>query len=317
MAIVVCKCDTCKRTIELPVDRKGLETLGRCQITLNCKGFLVRERVLTMHTVGRLPTPDSTGLVDYSPRKVFYKFTQELAYSTWSVVHNLHSVPDVTVFVDDGAGNLVETSNYTLTVIDANSISIVFADPKVGVVHCISRTSGSAQTQTSVAITDFSPRRVSYGNSIAIATDIEGPMQLTVKCSHPIKQTQLEYEFSFTLATNTHTSSPWRYVQRIYDNGGLFYVYSFDISAILMNPILTDGYIVRIVDIKRSDSELRPSASMILLARDPYGVVDRVHDSYVPGSTIAGDTAGAYISQGALYTPASDVKYVYPHLKVV
>ena len=57
---------------------------------------------------------------------VSYKHTQNLAQSTWSITHNLHFMPNVTVF-DSGntqvEGNVVHTDNDSLTIQFSASIS--------------------------------------------------------------------------------------------------------------------------------------------------------------------------------------------------
>ena len=69
MAIVVYNCDTCKREVELPQNKEGLEVIQRCIITAGCRGKLYQTDLKLNHIRGKLP--DSViGLVDWSQREI-------------------------------------------------------------------------------------------------------------------------------------------------------------------------------------------------------------------------------------------------------
>ena len=99
MAIVVYKCDVCKRDIELEQNIKGLENIQRCTITHGCRGKLYQTKVLPDYVRGRLPD-QVAGLDDWRQRTVLYNHEQTIESDSWLVNHNLGTFPSVSVFVN-------------------------------------------------------------------------------------------------------------------------------------------------------------------------------------------------------------------------
>jgi len=99
MAIVVYKCDTCKRDIELIRNIEGLETVQRCVITLGCRGKLYQTKVHPDFTRAALPT-DVLGLDNWLQRKVLHNHEQTIESTEWLVTHELGTFPAISVFVD-------------------------------------------------------------------------------------------------------------------------------------------------------------------------------------------------------------------------
>ena len=99
MAVVVYKCDVCKREIQLQRKIRSLESIGRCTITNGCRGSLYQIDLLEDFVRGALPDPVS-GLDDWQQRKVLHNHEQAIERDEWIIEHNMGSFPIVSVFVD-------------------------------------------------------------------------------------------------------------------------------------------------------------------------------------------------------------------------
>lgn len=139
MAVVVYKCDTCKREIELVRNPIGLEVMSHCVITNNCKGVLHQTDVKSSHIRGKLPDPDPSGLQDWIPRQVYFKMNQEVPLIRWKVNHNLNTNPSLQVHVYLDDGSLIETTDYTYNMISPHQIDITFDGARRGIVQCFTR----------------------------------------------------------------------------------------------------------------------------------------------------------------------------------
>ncbi len=309
MAIVQYHCDTCKRTIELPLNKQGLDTIGRCQITQDCRGTLIRDKVLSLHTSGKLPAPDKTGLEDYVPRRLFYKHTQTLMSKEWKIEHGLNAFPSISAFGPNG-----ETGSFSASYDDANTVTLYFASANIGVAHCVAMS--SSHSRVVATETKKTDQKITYGTSLAIASVEEGPLIVRLRMSTPIKQTGITFDITLHVASNNHTDSPWKYVKRMYDNGKLFFVYSVDVSNIFTHEQVTDGYSVEILEvIHHGNIPADLSSVYFLLAKEPYTSVDRLYDSFVPLKVLSADSI--YLSNNSLYVSREVVSSVYPYLKIV
>jgi len=141
MAVVVYKCDTCKREIELVQNPIGMEVMSHCIITNGCKGHLHQTAIKPSYVRGKLPDPDPTGLRDWIPRQVYFKTTQDVPLSTWKIKHELGTNPflRVHIYLDDGS--LIETSDYNYTIVSPYQIDIAFSDTRRGIVQCFAQSS--------------------------------------------------------------------------------------------------------------------------------------------------------------------------------
>lgn len=142
MATISCKCDTCKRQIEIPENTHGLTIIGRCTITLGCRGKL-RQVVRNPNTARGANTPILPGVDNYIPRQAFYQHVQALSSNKWRVVHGLGVMPTILLYVLNHNGEYVIQNGrtYHIEVIDENSVNILFDRDMVGIAHCIAKSS--------------------------------------------------------------------------------------------------------------------------------------------------------------------------------
>lgn len=175
MAVVVYKCDTCKRVVELPQHKEGMDTVGRCVITDTCKGKLRLIKIKQSFVSGKIPKIEEN-LNDWIARKSLFTFNQNVAVQRWKVKHNLNANVSVQVYTiaqtPQGADVLVENTDNVITIVSANELYIDFPFSKKGTVQCISR-STALESLTDVVVPVDSKaqyQQVSVGSVITIAT---------------------------------------------------------------------------------------------------------------------------------------------------
>lgn len=149
MAIIVYKCTTCNREIELVEQPRGLEVMKRCIITDKCRGTLYRTSRKQDFAVGRYPA-DVNGLNNWAQRNVVYTHTQTIAKIIWEIEHDLGVNPSVQVVVDrqtveDGSiiTSQIEVEPEIITIIDENNLTITFDRPETGTAQIIARSTRS------------------------------------------------------------------------------------------------------------------------------------------------------------------------------
>ena len=251
MAIVVYKCDTCKREIEVPQVINGLEVMSRCIITEGCKGTLKQTQVKTSHIRGKLPDPAPVGLKDWLPRQLYYKQQQPIPLRRWKVKHNLGTNPSIQVHINLSDGQQLEVQSYVLSHISPFEAQIEFDEPRSGVVQCYARsTLGSSAYEVvnksqsvqieSVAVT---------GNQVlTLAVPTNVPMSdLGLKIGFAVDRQYSLFPIPFT--STTSPQSPW-WVQpsaqtgqlaRVTFSGSTWDVQTSLISYDILNSKIIDG----------------------------------------------------------------------------
>lgn len=270
MAINVYQCDTCDRTIDIPQNKHGIDTFGRCNITDGCKGHLRFVKNKPDHIVGQL-TPDVEGLTDWVPRKALYKHIQPLATITWNIEHNLGTEPSVQVHVylneeDYQNGILTEIEPTDISVIDGNNVTITLSAAYKGIAQCIARSTSLGEVITTV-VTASDLQQVSLTDAvvdeyIVIATLVD---EVTL----PIYQ--LEFEFidpvtasvvqttTFDFTHPPHTGVPWNNVKRFNLNGKVY-----TLRTAQVDTLLDTGTLFRLT------SDYDPNQAFIMLTNSPY-----------------------------------------------
>jgi hypothetical protein len=140
MSTITYKCNTCKREIDKIENTEGLTVFSKCIITDGCRGNLYKVKRDASNIRESFP-PIQEGVRDYFPRKLLYKHNQSVATKTWKVFHSLSSSPTVVVYEQiDGGYRILDQDQYTVTVTDRDSLTIAFDIPRVGIAHCMART---------------------------------------------------------------------------------------------------------------------------------------------------------------------------------
>jgi hypothetical protein len=300
MAIVLYKCDVCKRNIELIQNVRGLETPQRCVITHGCRGKLYQERVLQDYIRGSLPD-DVTGLENYQQRKVLYNHTQSIENQEWIIQHNLGTAPSISVFVsrpteEDPEGTLEILPTDTI-IVSSDVVRLVFDRPESGIAQLVARASDPHLLQPFVreAATALELSQVSNFSEITIATRTSSPLaepsQITVQFTY-ITTGGVEVPITYAADDQPAAISPWNNEDRLIINGKVFTVRSFNIVvAQQISGVITNGSQIRFtgVDDGSGERDIVENELVFLLAQSPYDNVDRLTTTYIDAFSVQGD----------------------------
>lgn len=163
MATINYRCDTCKRDVQLIENKLGLTTLGNCIITQNCRGSLYATKRNPNNLRESLPVYNKE-LDDYSPRKLFHYYEQQVPIVEWSVDHGFG--PSCVIVVYDTSGNIIPPDSYSTSTVGGIT-TITHPSEISGYVHVISRIGGAAAT--TIRQIQSSDVQVSYNNIVTFA----------------------------------------------------------------------------------------------------------------------------------------------------
>jgi uncharacterized delta-60 repeat protein len=191
MATITYQCSICERQIDLLENTQGLTVFGKCIITNGCKGKLNQ---LTRNPDNNRETFPSEvpGLQDYVQRKALFTYTQTLPQNVWNIQHNMGVSPAVDVYIYNQTNTLVPLSptQYTITLVDQNNITLTFNTVQTGIAQLVARSTAKIQPQTITPAT--SPFQVTSNGVFIFAV----PKYLT-KFDYPpslIPNPQLPYD---------------------------------------------------------------------------------------------------------------------------
>lgn len=315
----VYECDTCKRRTRVPTNRVGLDIIQRCVITSNCQGKL--HRIILSKDINDTPAfpPEVVGVQDWFQRKVLYTHEQTVQSAKWIVKHDLANKPNLYVYIKkyvNGVLSDVETTAFTSTVIDLNTIQLTFAQAERGLVQCITSASQNSTNQSAtagVAVADSSIQ-ISTSGEITIATlDDAEYVNVMLTFNSPSSTDPVIVQY---LAVGTPSvNSPWAGADYVVINGKQYRVRSFNIvTTQLAPPYFTSGAIASGSSITVSTG-YKVGDAVLLLANAPYAAADRVHNKCIDAATAQ---TGAYLvyNEGTVYADPLVVKNIYPPIIV-
>jgi hypothetical protein len=253
MAVVVYKCDTCKREVELIQNLTGLEVMSRCMITNGCKGKLLQTAVKPSYIRGKLPDPDPSGLKDWIPRRAYFKQEQKTALRTWKVQHDLGTNPSIQVHINLVDGTMIDTTDYEYSYTSPFELSVVFPEARSGIVQCFARSSVTDEKRE--VILTQAPEVVSKllitGSSVLTLAVPPAPYDLSGLKIGFISSVSggIVYHQPITFTTQTSATSPWwkqqiggTGINKVYFSGKNWDVRTARIDDdILMNSSIIDG----------------------------------------------------------------------------
>jgi len=300
MAIVLYKCDVCKRDIELIQNPTGLETVQRCVITHGCRGKLYQEKVLQDFVRGSLPT-DVPGLTNYQQRKVLFDYAQSIETNEWLIVHNLGAAPFVSVFVDrpisGDENNRIELTPEDIIIVNSDVIKLVFGRPESGIAQLVARSSDPALLQPFVREADaaLATTQVTANSEFSIATRTSAPLAEPTEIVVEITYTTTDgvtLAIAYSADDQPSVVSPWSTYDRVIINGKVYTVRSFNmVVAQQVSGIITNGSTLRLSGVDTDGAGMRPVEAdevAFLLATAPYDAVDKVTTKYIDGVDVAG-----------------------------
>ena len=290
MSIVVYNCDTCKREIELPQNINGLEVMSRCIITDGCKGSLIQTQVKTSHVRGKLPAPDTTGLLDWNQRRLYFKMEQPTALNSWKVVHNLGSNPSVQVWITLADGRQIETSDVEVVYKNPFEVELNFPEPRSGNVQCMSRTSSSGDSLESVnAVNSVDTPSVNIsGGLLSLAVPLDVPLvDLDLRIGFVSTLTNLPIMLEpITFSSQTSSLSPWWKQSQTGITRVFFSKKNWNVATANINnqTWFTSGISNGTPFFFTCDAQMSPvppSTVFVLLSNSPYLQYDRDHTNVI------------------------------------
>ena len=328
MAIVIYQCDTCTREVELTRNLEGLEAIGRCVITDNCKGFL-QQRSVKPETVNGRPPKSVLGLDDWIQRRVLHTHEQASPNDTWQVKHQLDSRPSIQIFVlvDSADGEeLVEVDPIDITYIDGNQLLLTFSSSVKGICQCIARTSTFNVVQEynddqSVSGLD-ELIQVTTGLELTIATrvdlDAAQTMDLQLAFLSPADLSERPNIDPITFAgIRNIPESPWSPTQRVLIEGRLYQLRS---SPVNLTNLLENGvesgnpFFFKTVD----GVTPAPDEVYLMLTTSPFDAVDKNYDNIIDISIADGNNAASSFvyHERQLFAFGSVLKTLYPPVQI-
>jgi len=325
MAVIVYKCSVCDREIELIRNPAGLETVGRCTITDGCRGTLFQIDTKLDFIRGKFPKAVA-GLTDWTQRQVLYNHTQSVASTQWIVSHNLGVNPSVQVYGERPSGDeviLVELVPDSIEIIDENNLLIKLPRAESGTAQCIGRSSRPVIDNVRVeeVVTEIEPFQISASSEFTIATiDTTTNIDLTISFTTPDGRV---VDVVYTVDDTPAIDSPWSDTNKIYFHGKTYTTRSIDIISKIE---LTDGTVVdsssfyiKYIDVGSGNRSLISEEVIILLANDPYEVLDKQVDKFVDPTLIGSDEASFsfYYENGEFFVYDDLIETVFPHIREI
>lgn len=338
MSTITYKCNVCKREIDKLENTVGLTVFAKCIITDGCKGNLYKISRDASNIRESFP-PIQEGVNDYFPRKLLYTHTQSVATTEWKIFHDLSSSPAVTVYEETDAGYVtLDQDNYTVTVIDGDSLSITFDTPKEGISQCIARTSVPVKPKLIKPLEN--PVKVTANGKLTIAVP-----EIITKTTNPDKfapyntaDTTIKVEIEtirpneepiicFEEFDDTINDTAWLGWDRVLIRNRRHYTLKAkslnefrtfsDVELDLSN--VPNGTLIRFLRIDYGDLVFQPIPSrglFVLLSKDPYKSVDKIRDKLIDvGEMIKTEYDYFIFNNGELYTGLSNEEFTYPNIK--
>jgi len=330
MAIVVYKCDVCKREIELQRNITGLERVLRCTITLGCRGKLYQIKNLPDFIRESIPA-EVAGLDDWQPRRVLFNHTQTIARDSWVIEHDLGTNPAVSVFVNrplqDDPAHQEEITPTDIVIIDKNTIQLVFDRAWSGVAQLVARQTDPAllrpaATET-VAIAE-TYQRLTKSGEITIATSNSAwfgkpvYLDITVRFTNTLGIT---YDKIFTVDDQPSIDSPWSDIDQVVVKGKVYTVRSFNlIIPEIIGGEVSSGSTVELLQVAVNGSpstalDIGTGEVLMLLANAPYDTFDKITTKYID---VAATTANSiFYDSPEFYSVTSTIQNTYPPIRSV
>lgn len=243
MTIVDYQCDTCKRTVEIIRNIRGLDTLQRCTITLGCRGRLYQIGLHQDFTRAAIPD-DVNGLDNWQQRHVLFNHEQAIKSNIWTIKHNLGTFPSISIFVDkptsDDLLNQEEIIAQDVEIVSPDITILHFDRAYSGIAQLVARSSDPQLLQP-ITITDSQltddPVQISNGSRIAFATQLSkfgtgSKFNIVLEFTN---STGAKFLFSYS-SSLTLNGTGWSDTNRIIFKGKVYIVREF---IPLINEMIT------------------------------------------------------------------------------
>jgi len=329
MAIVVYKCDVCKREKEFTRNTTGLDTTQNCTITHGCRGNLYHARLLPDYLRGSFPD-DVSGLDNWQQRKVLHNHTQSIERDVWTINHQMGTFPAVQVFVnrpiEGDEDNTEEITPDHINIVDDHTITIAFERPWAGYAQLIARQSDPDLLAPPVNAVEAEPafQQISNGGEISIAT------RISTLGKEPTINTRLLFRtsqgstpiISYAVDDQPSLLSSWNDFDVVVIKGSVYSVRSFNaITSEMISGVIGNGssFVFNSVDPNSNQTfrEITENEIIILTADTPFSTFDKNTDEYIDVTSRSSDatTFDFFYDSGEFFANTAVVKPIYPHIR--
>lgn len=326
MSVIIYKCDTCKRELEIIPNEQGLNITTTCIITEGCKGALYKIGERATGVFGKA-VDDVEGLDNFRPRVVLATFDQILADPVWKIEHNLNTDPVVHVYKnvvieDIETQILLDLDDFVVVYVDNNNIRVEFSTATSGTVHLIAR---STKPEPIASIDDnIVLEQVTANSFLIIGTLLTDDDLLVSPPIYPSKEinfispsTGVVTSVDVPFLANKHgitlnfTNSPWNTVDTMSFGGNVYKVRSIRITDITASNDIETGSPFYFTD---TDDWI------ILLSTAPYSqdIVDiNVTEFFYPAVLSSDSTVpNSFLSDDEMVIDVIDKTQYHPEIKI-
>ena len=333
MAIVVYKCDVCKRDIELERNIKGLESIQRCTITHGCRGKLYQTKVLDDFVRGRLPD-QVAGLDDWRQRKVLYNHPQTIERDNWIIEHNLGTFPSISVFIDAPTeadpDNQEEIIPVDTIIVDEDNIILKFDKAVAGLAQLVARQSDPDLLRPFVGlnITTDELQQLSINGNISIATRISttGTPTTVFLLVEYTTTTNAVIQNVYTVSGND--LGTWSDINKTVIKGKTYTVRSFNgIISQMENEVIASGSTFKVSFIAgdfnglgtETHNPIPQDEVYILFADEPFDNIDKVTTQYIDVFDVAESNNNFTLvyDTGEFFAEKEIIQDTYPPIRAV
>jgi len=311
MSVVKYNCDTCHREVSRRRNLEGLEVSGKCVITKGCRGSLHQVEILQDYIRGE-PTPEVSGLTDWTPRKAVHDHTQTVKKAVWDITHEMGIVPTVSVFTVDQLGQTVEDTPEDTITVDGNTTRLVFPYPKSGFAQLITTNTKPTviEEDTTVVVNDV---QATNNGELTIAT-ISDAAQLIITLGFVLNDTT-DRTFEYAVDDVPSVNSPWSDYNKILLDGRVYTVRSFNVNVAALSPVLLDNATMTFTIVDGIPIETFGEDAVILLGSAPFDPVDKNVSQYTPVPINPVDLeTNPYYDSGEIIIRQETLVSVYPRI---
>lgn len=328
MAVVVYKCNTCKREKQFVHNPQGLETVGRCTITFGCRGTLFRTNFLRDFQRTNLPDP-VPGLDDWFARKVLHNHTQAIAQEQWTITHNMGTFPSVSAFVDrpiqGNPDNRDEVTPTDIVVVDENTVRLVFDRRQSGIAQLVARQSDPDLFDTESVQPETQPSSLQLTNNgeLTLATLINTFNEEPVLTFDITYQPSSGSPITITHAVDLQPSidSSWSDVDRVLIKGKIYKIRSVNIIDQIASTIPTGSAFrfTQVVPGSGTPQNIEKGQVLLLFADQPFGTVDKNTRQSIDVTSVTQNTNtfSLFYDSPELYARPDIVQQVFPPIRLL
>jgi hypothetical protein len=283
MSVVTYQCTVCKRQRDIVQNQQGLDWIGHCNITLGCRGTLYQIDVHPDFIRGKIPA-DVQGLKNWVQRKVLFNFTQTIARNSWTITHNLGTLPSVDVFIDQptqaNPTNQVQILPEEIIYNTDDTLTLMFPQAYSGIAQLIARASNPdiLNPRPIPPVVNVVPTiQLSNAGTLTIATRISSigtPTNVTLTLQYILGTNGNSTDITYTTNVPADTS-PWFDTRVVIVKGKTYTVRTFNIQTLeTTTGQIANGSWVQLIGFNSVGTISIPVISVELAPTNSFTVAD-------------------------------------------